>query len=262
MKLLREQAVALATKHVVALHPGSDALLNCGTARIISPVAVALDVSGFLVADVSLQPRMPVELGSNAKTTPAPPSISGCYSTNDAMPQPALPAPKKPRLYYKPLVGANTQQQMEHILKETNPRQSNYTVPNKSTGKRVYHTLPYLKPADSRKRTNDAQRKGDHWYVGESTLSSTTYVFVVCLCESQVEDVLAGRVTNRAFEWDLASRRGPFDGQRQNEDYRSKRQDDEFLFCKKDDYVVFAVSSMDIDWMKVTTPTAALHVRI
>ena len=255
MQLLRERAVALATNHTKALYPGSHALLNCGTVRIISPVALAVDVSGTLVADVSLQPRVSVAMGSNAKTKPSRLPIPGCFSSDTFEAQLAPPAPKKRRECYQPLVAANTQQQMEYVLQQTNPRQANYTVFDKITGKRVYHTLPYLKPSDRRFGTNEQQRKGDQWFVGESTLSPTTYVFVLCLCDSQVEDVLAGRVLDRVFEWDLASRRGPFDGRR-------PRQDDDFLFCKKDDYVVFAVSSMSPNWMKVTKPTAALHVRI
>ena len=260
---LRAQAVAMATKHVETLHPGSHALLNCGPVRVISPIAVAVDVSGTLVADVSLEPRKPVT-GSNAKTKPPGPSIPGCFSSGDVGCRGGLdsvqaqPAPKNPRARYTPLAAAHTLKEMEHVLQETNPRQSNFTVPDKSTGKRVYHTLPYLQPADKRQRVNDMRRHG-RWYIGEGTLPCATYVFVLCLCDSQVDDVLAGRAAGRAFEWDLASRRRPFDGQRRLEDPRRPKQDDEFLFCKKDSYVLFAVSPAKL---KVTRSPGPRHVII
>ena len=228
---LREQAVALVTKHVEALHPGSHALLNCGPVRVISAVAVAVDVSGTLVADVYLEPRQHVTL-SHGKTKPPVPSIVGCFSSEDdscVVDQPAPPKTLVPAAYV-PLAAAHTPKEMEHVLQETRLGQSVFAV------KRAC-----LQPAAKRLRVNQVSRRGP-WCTGESTLPCATYVFVLCLCDSQVDDVLAGRC--RAFEWDLALRRRPCDRQR-------------LSFCKKDDYVVIAAST---GRPSVTRPPGRMHV--
>ena len=220
--LLRAQAVALVTKHVEAVHPGSHALLNCGPVRVISPIAVAVDVSGLLVADTALEPPRP--------------SIPGCFISgaggirggDDSVHARAAPGV---RCTYAPLAAAHTLGEMEHVLQEINPANGN------SPGKRA---CDVLQPADKRLRVNMQRRQG-RWYIGESTLPCATYVFVMCLCDSQVDDVLAGRC--RAFERDLAS-----------------RPDDELTFCDKDSYVVCAVSATGIG--KTTRPSGPLHMRI
>ena len=221
---LREQAVALVTQHVEALHPGSHALLNCGPVRVISAVAVAVDVSGTLVADVYLEPRKPVTYG---KTKLPVPSIVGCFSSEDNFVQP--PKTLVPAAYV-PVVSAHTLKDMEQVLQETNPPHNIFDAP---PPKRAC-----LQPAAKRLRVNQVSRRGP-WYTGESTLPCATYVFVLCLCDSQVDDILAGRC--RAFEWDRALR----------------RRSEEFSFCKKDGYVVIAAST---GRPKVTRPPGRMHV--
>ena len=125
---LREQAVALVTQHVEALHPGSHALLNCGPVRVISAVAVAVDVSGTLVADVYLEPRKPVTYG---KTKLPVPSIVGCFSSEDNFVQP--PKTLVPAAYV-PVVSAHTLKDMEQVLQETNPPHNIFDAPPPQTG--------------------------------------------------------------------------------------------------------------------------------